>query len=146
MDVNIVALAKVVKDKALANARAGLSVGTHSVDCLIHVTGSIKVGSDGETDVRGKSVDYKGAFATVCGMLIQQFKLRNQPLSEELLEDLIGVAMRQDEIATNIGDTMLGIVDSVERECTKVVGTKKKKGTVTTKLKYKFVEMLALAS
>ena len=147
MDVRIVALAKAVKDKAFAAAREGLSVGTHPVDCRIHITGSLKVGEDGQTDIRGQPVNYKGAFATVCGMLVQQCKLRKQPLSDELLEDLIGMAMRQDELASKIGDPMLKIVESMERDCTTITGTKTKRGPVTTKLDYRFVAVpVALAS
>jgi len=138
MDARIVALAKVVKEKTLSTAREGLTVGTHSVDCLVHITGSIKVGEDTEMEVRSPAVNYKAAFATVCGMLVEQCRLRGEPLSNELLQDVIALAMRQDEIAANIGGVMSDWVEAAERDCTKVTGTKTKNGSVTTKLEYEF--------
>jgi len=135
MDARIVALAKVVKEKALSAARQGLAVGTHPVDCLVHITGSIKVGADSTTDVRG-TIDYRNAFATVCGILVGQCKLRENPLTDELLRDLIGMAMRQGDNAVKIAEDVMETVETIERDCTKVTGTKPKKGTITTKLDY----------
>lgn len=141
MDANVVALAKTVKDKALAAAREGLAIGVHPIDCLVRITGTIKVGADTTTDVREGSVVYKDAFATVCGMLVEQCRRRGEPLSTELLEDLIYMAMRQDETASGVADEMMEMIESAERDCTKVTGTKPKKGTVTTKLVYEFAEV-----
>ena len=141
MDARIVALAKTVKKTALDAARQGLSVGTHSVDCTVHITGSIKVGQDTVTETRG-SVDYKRAFATICGMFVEQCKRRDvrEPLSDELIGELIDIAMRQDELAASIAEDMIATVEITERDCTKVTGTKRKNGTVTTKLNYEYTK------
>ena len=139
MDVRIVALAKTVKDKALAIARDGLSVGTHEIDCSIHITGSIRVGEDGQADVCGAPINYKGAFATVCAMLVEQCRLRKQPLEDSLLDELIEMAMKQGELAAKIGNIMDEKIAAVERDCTRKIGTKKKRGSITTKLEYEFM-------
>ncbi len=142
MDARIVALAKAVKEKALTDAREGLKVGTHPIDMTLHIIGSIKVGEDGRTDVRGKAIDYKGAFATICGILIQQLKLRNNGTLDPAIKGMIGMAMRQGKIATVIGDATKEIVETIERDSTQVTGTKLKKGSVTTRLEYEFVEIV----
>ncbi len=140
MNANLVAIAKMVKKKVLETARQGLAVGVHPIDCTVHITGTIKVGKDSEVDERSGSVDYKAAFATVCGILAEKCRQSGSTLSDEMLSDLIGMAMRQGEVAEKAASVMADFIEVEERECTKVTGTKIKTGSVTTKLEYAFKE------
>ena len=140
MNANLVAIAKMVKKKVLETARQGLAVGTHPIDCTVHITGTINVGKDSEVDATSGSVDYKAAFATVCGLLAEKCRQNGSILSAEMLRNLIGMAMRQGEVAESAASVMAELIEAEERECTKVTGKKTKKGSVTTKLEYAFEE------
>ena len=147
-DPNIVALAKVVKEKALKVARDGLRIGTHRIDMTVRIVGSMNVGADGTTEIRD-SVDYKNAFTTVVAMFVNRCRKIGQPLTSELIADLIRISMKQDEIAASMGSTVKEIVETIERDITSVTGTKPKKGSVTTKLEVESIglsERLRVAS
>ncbi len=131
MNAQIVALSKTVKDKALTAARDGLEVGTHPIDCLVRITGSIKVGEDTETDVRD-TVNFKNAFVAILDVL-----KKRHDINDDLLSDLIGMAFRRKDA----NETIVALIDAEERDCTKVTGKKKKRGSVTTKLIYEFEEI-----
>ena len=139
-----VALAKVVKENALSTARNELTAGSYEVDCLVAIQGTMKVGEDTKVDVTEGSVDYKAAFATSCGILAQL--MADQKKKPELLEELIELSMRQGDVAENVAKNVVDFIKTTERSMKKVVGTKPKKGTVTTKLTYRIVENMVQAA
>lgn len=137
-DVRLVALAKVIKDKALKNARQGLSIGTHNLDFAVRVTGFLKVGENGESR---ETVDWKAAFATAIGMLQEQCSLREVELTQEQIADLIGVIFRQDTAAMAFSAPFVALIEREENRFTRVTGTKPKNGSITTKLNCEFVPL-----
>ena len=59
------ATSKAIPAKALKIARLGVNVGTHNVDFLARVTGTITVGKDYDT-AGTVAIPYKKAFAALC--------------------------------------------------------------------------------
>lgn len=140
MNPQTVALAKVVKTKDLTSAREGLSVGSHAIDCWVRITGSIKVGEDTVIDVRGNPPNYKAAFASIFGLMTEQLARQGRDLTAEQKRELVEVALRQSENIAKLGNEIMPTVDAVEYDMTSVIGTAPRKGAVTTKLEYAFVD------
>jgi len=143
MNVETVALAKTVKEKALKAARNTLTPGVYSVDCIIRLRGSIKVADDQVVDARTGSINYKAAFATVCGMLREQSEKHGHPLDEKQFMALLTMAMSQGDAATAFADSTKQVLEAVERKFTKPAGTVVRKGQVTTKLSYSIEQVTA---
>jgi len=64
-DVTTLAVSKAIAAKAVTAARKNVGPGSYSVDCLVHVIGSMNVGQDYETAPTA-SIPYKKAFALLC--------------------------------------------------------------------------------
>jgi len=69
------AVSKVFKKAVLDSARANMAVGTHEVNCLVRVSGSMKVGADYEKNVTAALPQKKMLLAALMlnGVCVESF-------------------------------------------------------------------------
>jgi hypothetical protein len=132
MDLQTIALAKVIKENPAKTARANLRPGRHSVDFTARITGSINVAPDGKRSVRTE-VNYKNALATLCDRMI-----RSGAINGKVIDDVLRDVMQAGE-----NEDMLGIVNQAEKDVTSEVRKVGCKGRVTTSLQVEFGSVAA---
>ncbi|MHA2279723.1 MAG: hypothetical protein ACXAC5_02350 [Promethearchaeota archaeon] len=133
VDLQILALDKLIKDGPGKTARANVKAGSYAVDFTARVTGSMKVAPDRKQAVKTQ-VDYKQAFTALCWTFVQ-----NGLVHEQLIGDVIRDVMAVDKQSRA---DIVTAVDEAEAEVTSVVRHADRKGNVTTRLEVEFVEVI----
>jgi len=113
----MLAVNKVLKKAALDAARANMAVGTHEVNCLVRVSGSVKVGADYEKNVTASLPQKKMLLAALMlnGVCVEAFVKR---YNDGEFEDTKEQEKKLDAIWKELADETSNTVN----------------GTVTTKL------------
>ena len=146
-DVETLALAKAIKEKALKDARKNLTVGTHNVDVTAHISGTITVGAD-EEFIPTVCVPLKAAmalFIRYCGITRNAAETALVKAMTEALNNAQRGAETVDTVAGAISEEE-SIIAACEAQVTKMMGALPKQtrsGKVTTKLTVAPVEVAA---
>jgi hypothetical protein len=120
-DLNTTAVAKVIKDKALKEARATLMVGTHEVDTVVRIKGTITVGEDYEERIVGK--------ADAWTLLEVALSKLNGVTVEMLVREALNGTINTETVKAQAEQAMETVKEATLTIC---------KGKVTTKLEAEF--------
>jgi len=121
--VEVLAVSKAIKKGAIDTARGNVSTGSHEVNCLVRVQGSIKVGEDYDKPQVNK-IDWTGLVAVALSKL-------NGVTVEKLISDYI----KMDKVEVKeIKATAQAHIDTLKGKTMQT-----DKGKVTTKLTFEKV-------
>lgn len=137
-ELQTVATNKVIKKKALSEARKTLDVGQHDVDFWLHIDGSVTVGEDYNT-AGTVAIPFKKAFALLAYTAGCTGKAGINKIKEAMI---LALADESDITAQDALKLVCPMVDTIEREVIQpmlnALPTIRCDGKVTTKLNINF--------
>jgi hypothetical protein len=135
--VEVMAISKAIKTAQVSSARKNLTVGTHEVNCLVRVKGSIKVGEDGTTNSWTKA-----KYDLLAGIALSHV---NEATLKAIIREYVEIVKDNDSAEDKAIASAKEIKSEADKALKEVLGSTEvfRSGTVTTKLEIEAVEELA---